>query len=262
MTPNPDSSSPPLIRRVVALGASNLTMGFAAAVSTARAGWGRDVEVFAAFGHGRSYGVSSCVVCRTLPSIVGSGLWRELESRPPAPTRGLITDVGNDILYGFSCEQILAWVAESFDRLHRVTRDVVVTDLPLASIRRLSSLKFLFLRGILFPPCRLSLAQTIDGAERLSAGLAAMAKERGARFVTPDPSWYGFDPIHIRATARARAWRTILGSPAEMRGGLGATWEAAKLALLTPERRWLFGVERVKAQAGVALRAGGKVWLY
>jgi hypothetical protein len=44
------------VRRVVALGASNLTRGFHAVVSVARAAWGPEVEIVAALGHGRSYG--------------------------------------------------------------------------------------------------------------------------------------------------------------------------------------------------------------
>ena len=44
------------IRRVVALGASNLTRGLHTVVSTARTEWGPDVEVLGALGHGRSYG--------------------------------------------------------------------------------------------------------------------------------------------------------------------------------------------------------------
>ena len=127
------------VARVVALGASNLTRGFQTVVSTARAAWGPGVEVLAALGHGRSYGARSQLVFRTLPGILDSGLWPELESRSPAATRALVTDVGNDILYGFSAERTLAWVEEALRRLSRVTHDIVVTDLPLASIRRLSN---------------------------------------------------------------------------------------------------------------------------
>jgi hypothetical protein len=117
------------------------------------------VEVLAALGHGRSYGARSQVVFRTLPGILDSGLWHELAARPHLATRALVTDVGNDILYGFSPEQTLAWVAEALRRLSHVTNDIVVTDLPLVSIRRLSRLKFLAFRSILVPSCRLSLAQ-------------------------------------------------------------------------------------------------------
>jgi len=65
----------------------------------------------AALGHGRSYGAHSKFVVRTLPGILQSGLWRHLESLSTVPTRALVTDIGNDILYGFSAEQTLAWTA-------------------------------------------------------------------------------------------------------------------------------------------------------
>src|SRR5688572_673653 len=101
------------VARIVALGASNLTRGFHTVVSTARAAWGQDVQIVAAFGSGRSYGVHSRVLIRTLPGILESGLWRQLEFFSAAPTRALVTDVGNDILYGFSASRILAWVGEA-----------------------------------------------------------------------------------------------------------------------------------------------------
>jgi len=82
-------------RRVVLLGASNLTRGISTAVETARLQWGRPLDVMAALGHGRSYGLASRLLCRTLPSIVECGLWPALAARPPAPTAALVTDVGN-----------------------------------------------------------------------------------------------------------------------------------------------------------------------
>ena len=170
------------VGRVVVLGASNLTRGFQTVVSTARAAWGPSVEVLAALGHGRPYGAKSRLLVRTLPGILESGLWRGLESRPQAPTRGLVTDVGNDILYGFSAEQTLTWVAEALSRLRRFTRDIVVTDLPLASICRLSKAKFLVFRSILVPSCRLSLTQVLERAERVNAGLAELSAAHGAKF--------------------------------------------------------------------------------
>ena len=107
------------ITRVVALGASNLTRGFETVVSSARTAWGREVEVLGALGHGRSYGVESRLIVRTLPGILQSGLWDTLASLPPAATRGLVTDIGNDILYEFPAPTILEWVEEAVDRLHK-----------------------------------------------------------------------------------------------------------------------------------------------
>lgn len=250
------------VGRVVAMGASNLTRGFQTVVSTARAAWGPDVEVLAALGHGRSYGARTRFVFRILPGILESGLWRELERRPQVPTRGLVTDVGNDILYGFSADQTLAWVAEALARLRRVTNDLVVTDLPLANIRTLSGPKFATLRSILVPSCRLSLRQVIDTGERVNTGLAQLAAANGARLVRLDPAWYGFDPIHIRPSLWRRAWQTILGSQAMADGRSLSAWESVRLYLMPPERRWLFGVEQFTPQSGAQAAAGGRVWLY
>ena len=250
------------VSRVVALGASNLTRGFQTVVSTARDAWGPGVEVLAALGHGRSYGARTQFVCRILPGILESGLWSELQSRPRTPTRGLVTDVGNDILYGFSAHQTLSWVEEALDRLSRVTQDIVLTDLPLASIRRLSSLRFLALRSILAPSCRLSLARVLEAAERVNEGLARLSAARRAKFFRLDPAWYGLDPIHIRPSLWCSAWQQILGPQPQASSNGFSTVESLQLYFMRPERRWMFGVEQFTPQSGVALPSGGRVWLY
>jgi len=250
------------VGRIVALGASNLTRGFQTVVSTARDTWGPQVEVVAALGHGRSYGIPSRLAVRTLPGILESGLWRELESRPGVRTRGLVTDVGNDILYGVSPEQILAWVEEAIRRLRRFARDLVLTDLPLTSIRRLSRGKFLLLRSLLVPACRLSLEEVLERAERLNAGLGDLAAAQDVRLFRLKPEWYGFDPIHIRPRLWRPAWQEILGGESVGSSGPRPRFEGLRLYTLRPERQWLLGIEQLTPQPGVALRFGGRVWLY
>lgn len=184
--------------RIVALGASNLTRGFHTIVATARSMAGPHAEVVAALGHGRSYGMASRLLVRTLPGILESGLWRQLEVLPPAPTRALVTDVGNDVLYGMPADRIVAWVDEAIARLQRITGDIVLTDLPLARARRLTRVEFLAFRSIVVPQCRLSLAEVLETAERVNEGLETIAAARGVSFFRLKPEWYGADPIHIR----------------------------------------------------------------
>ena len=253
---------PDKVERVVALGASNLTRGFHTVVSTARTVWGPQVQVLAALGHGRSYGTRSLFMFRSLPGILESGIWRELESHPEVRTRALVTDVGNDILYSFSSARILEWVEEAIVRLQRYTKEIVLTDLPLESIRRLSRTKFLAFRSILVPSCRLSLVQVLQTSEKVNDGLAALATAHGIRFFRLNPAWYGFDPIHIRPMVWRTAWQEILGC--DDAGTVdGSSWsEGLKLYLLPPERRRVFGFERFNDQSGVALPLGARVWLY
>ncbi|MBS0155909.1 MAG: hypothetical protein JSS38_15035 [Nitrospira sp.] len=248
--------------RIIALGASNLTRGFRTIVSTARSVWGPEVEILAALGHGRSYGAPSQFLFRTLPGILKSGLWAELEQRPPTTTRALVTDIGNDILYGFSVERTLSWAEEALRRLARVTQDIVLTGLPLASVYRLSQFKFLAFRSMLVPSCRLTLGQVIDRAEDVHEGLVTLSSVYGAKFFQLDPAWYGFDPIHVRPSYWRTAWQEILGERVPGPREAQAVVEAVRLYLMRPERRSFFGIEQVTPQSGVALRSGGQVWLY
>jgi hypothetical protein len=249
---------------VVVLGASNLTRGLQAVVATARGRWGRDVEILAALGLGRSYGMPSRVLVRTLPGILHSGLWTELKRRPPVPTRAIVTDVGNDILYGASPGQILAWVDECLSRLSEHTADITVAGLPVHSLQRLSTAKFLFFRSILFPRCRLSQPQVLEAVQEVAEGLARLAEARRLRFVPLEPEWYGFDPIHFRLGRWYSAWQQILAGEAAAPGPRErvALLETAHLYSLFPEEQWLLGLPQRKPQTGRPLKHGGRIWLY
>jgi hypothetical protein len=201
------------------------------------------------------------VLIRKLPGILESGLWPALDALPRLPTRALVADVGNDILYGVSAERILAWIDEILGRLQRLTRDIILTDLPLAGIRPLSPARFLLVRSILFPSCRLSLGHVLGVARRVNAGLVELATVRGARLFRLDPTWYGIDPIHIRPAAWRSAWPAILGARAAV-NGRGSWREGLALCRMRPERRWLLGVQQFTPQSGVALPMGGRLWLY
>ena len=251
------------IGRVVAVGASNLTRGFHTIVATARHLWGPDVEVLVALGHGRSYGGPSTLVVRTIPGILECGLWRELESHPPAPTRALVTDVGNDIMYGYPPAQVLEWVDGCVARLQQFTPDVVVTSLPRAATTGLPAARYVLLRSVFFPRCRLTLEDILRIGREVDRGLETIAAERGATFRRLRPEWYGLDPIHIRPRMWRAAWQEILCGSDPPVGGPPASWaEAVRLYAMPPERVSYFGVERRTRQRGAALGRGGRVWLY
>lgn len=239
--------------RLVALGASNLTRGLHSLLGQARRAWGEDTRLLAALGHGRSYGQTSRFLVRSLPGILDCGLWRSLAARPAEPTRALLTDVGNDILYGQPPEQVLAWVETCVDRLQRVTPDITVTDLPLAGIRGLTPARYLFFRSLFVPSCRLTLAETQRRSEQVAEGLAEMAGRRALRLVRLRPEWYGLDPIHFRPRVWATAWREIAGCPEASAAGpasgrRAARAEALRLYLAPPERMRLAGFERRRQQ--------------
>lgn len=214
-----------------------------------------------ALGLGRSYGITSSVLGRGVPGILESGLWAAVDGMPPATTIGLVTDVGNDIMYNVEVPQILAWVTEAVTRLERHATSIVIAGLPVEGERQLTEWQFRWLRHILVPSCRLTHDELRRRAGQVNDGLRALAAERGHRFESLDSSWYGFDPIHIRYRHWRTAWARILGVPA------GTAWrgslpEAVRLHLRRPEREWFLGMERRRAQHGARLTGGGRVWLF
>ena len=246
--------------RVIALGASNLTRALPTVVSTARAAWTPDIEFVSALGLGRSYGIKSSVLGRSVPGILESGIWAELDAMPAAPSVGLITDVGNDIMYNVEVPQILDWIRESARRLEQHTSSVTIAGLPVEGERTISEWQFRFLR-VIVPSCRLSLDELHRRARLVNDGLRATAAERGHRFVELDSMWYGFDPIHFRYRHWDNAWTRILGvSPgAPPRGSLA---EAIRMHLQRPQQQWLFGKQVGRALQGHPLSGGGRLWLF
>ena len=261
----PAGAFPRSARRFVVLGASNVNRGFSSLVETIGHTWGRPLDILAAFGSGRSYGLPARLLWRTLPGIGTCGLWEALERRPAAPTAALLTDVGNDILYGVSVPEIAGWVEECVDRLQRIGARIVLTPLPLCSVARLSPARFQMLRNILFPGRRPSYAAIMERVNDLDRHLRTLAQQRGLLLAEPQAQWYGFDAIHVRYRHFPTAWRTILGplreetTPPEG-NVLSCPW--FHRLRWAPEQRWVFGKDRHTAQPVARWADGSTLALY
>lgn len=253
-------------RRVVLLGASNLTKGIGTVLETACRLWGRPLEVLGALGHGRSYGRSSSILGRRLPGILECGLWQELARAPFVPTAALVTDIGNDLLYEEPVEAIIEWVAQCLDRLATAQARTVVTLLPVENLRTLSRARFQLMRTIFFPHSRIGLEEVSRRAHALNEALSRLAGARGFALVPHRAAWYGFDPIHIKLRHRPAAWREILAC-------WSATSESAEparssmartlyLCSRTPERRRVLGFEQRGRQPAARLGDGTTLAVY
>jgi hypothetical protein len=111
-----------------------------------------------------------------LPGIAACGLWEALARRPPVPTAALVTDIGNDLLYDVPVPQIAAWVEACLERLSRTETRVVLMPLPLCSVATLSRARFLVMRSVLFPGCRLPYATLLERTSELDRRLRLLAQ--------------------------------------------------------------------------------------
>jgi hypothetical protein len=265
--------SPPDLppRRVILLGASNLTRGIATVIDACHRRWGEPLDCLAALGHGRSYGARSTVLGRTLPSIQSCRLWTALEERPTVPTAALVTDIGNDVMYEAPVEKIVEWVTRCFDQLDRYGARIVMTRLPVANIDRVPEWKFRVLRRLMFPRGRIPYAAIAARARELDERLSEVATRRGIAQVRQDPAWYGWDPIHFRSSAWPEVWHRVLSGWGHDSHQNGPNEPAATnpplsrllyLRTRTPDERWLLGFEQRGQQPCARLSEGTIVSYY
>ncbi|QDT92105.1 SGNH/GDSL hydrolase family protein [Gimesia algae] len=219
-------TSPPLIL----LGASNLTRDFPLILRLLQSSMPSPLDIYTAMGHGRSYGNWSRVLYRALPGIARCELW---DAFPPALTgnttpRALLTDIGNDLIYGQSTETILGWVEQSIQRLKQHQAQITITLLPEASLARLSTWRFELTRRLFFPNNPASLSDLTGKVRDLNQSLLALADQDQISVVAAPLEWYGFDPIHYRYSQRVSLWKTILSH-----------WDLPELSRMTAHNHWL-----------------------
>ena len=192
----------------IVLGASNVSRGLARLAAIVHQRAHGPVDLVVAAGHGRSYGVNSRVALRRLPSILGSGLWRALDRDAAARPVALLTDIGNDLLYGFPARLVADWVGECLRRLSDLGARTAITRLPLASVAAVGPARYRAFRAVFVPGCRLSLAAVREATAELDARIAALAGEHAATLLEQPGDWYGLDAIHLRRRHLDALWHT------------------------------------------------------
>ena len=197
-------------QRVVVLGASNVTRSITAIFQSLTNSYDAPIELLAAHGHGRSYGIETSVLGRRLPSIRDCGLWNALERRVPRPAKVLLTDIGNDLIYGSAVDTVFGWVCDCVDRLASAENEIAVAQLPVVNFERITPRMFAVMKQIFFPSCEVDLSTLLERAREISELLEKEFSERSIRIIEPIASWYGWDPIHVRRRCWSEAWPVIL----------------------------------------------------
>lgn len=259
--------SPALANRLILLGASNLTMSLYTVIELLQQRVGGPSDVLIAAGHGRSYGEPSQIMFRELPGIISSGLWKRLDRAIERPTYALLTDIGNDIPYGYTAQQILGWVNCCVNRLQRQAVHVVVTNVPIASIETISEWRYKILRPLLFPSCRLSRNEVIERARAVHQGLVEMAVSKRFELLELSSDWLGSDAIHIRIGKRSTFYRYVAEQfPASREIQCSLTGKKPWLSILGQRPRFaykkVFGQEQYSRQPSAQLTDGTIISMY
>lgn len=251
-------------RAVVVLGASNVSRGLARLVASTRGRVAAPADLFVAAGHGRAYGVSSRVGLRRLPSILASGLWRALDREGITQPLAVLTDVGNELLYGLGVSAVASAVREAAKRLADRGARLAITGLPIASIGRVGPVHYRLLRTLYVPGCLLSLAEIKDASRWLDDELRAIAADTGAVFLEQPGDWYGLDAIHVKRSWLDALWHRVCDAwtlPAATTRPRATLADWAVLGSRAAEVRSLGRITRLTRQP-VIDRDVLRVWMY
>ena len=142
------------MQTIVIIGASNVTLSLPVIWSTLRRSLCDPFRLVVAAGHGRSFGMPNTVLGRTLPGILECGLWEALDKLDKldklddsTSIHTIVTDIGNDLLYGLNAAQTMSWVNETVERLSDRSQKILITGLPIDSLNSLSKQRFDFFRS-------------------------------------------------------------------------------------------------------------------
>ena len=249
---------------VVVLGASNVSRGLARLAAIARGRTGAPLDLLVAAGHGRGYGVSTRVWQRRLPSILASGLWRAVERERLESPFAVVTDVGNELLYGLGVAAVAGAVREAARRLADRGARLVITGLPLAGIDRVGAARYRLLRTLYVPGCLLGIAELKEAACWLDEELRAIAADAAATYIEQPADWYGFDALHLRRHRLDDLWHRVCdawGMPPATVSPAATWWDWAVIGSQGAEVRSLARVTRFTPQPAIR-RDGLRLWMY
>jgi hypothetical protein len=209
--------------------------------------------------------MDSSVLGRKLCGILQSGLWHDLQRREPLPAAALVTDIGNDLVYGASAEQTLEWVEACVAQLRPHVERLVITLLPIDNLEALGQQSFVFFRTLLFPRSRLTLDAALQRTHQINERLVGFAGRYRAYVIRPQTEWYGMDPIHVMRRRYPQVWQRVFTCwcdgriPDAGRAGISTWWRYRRLRPL--ERRW-FGMLQRCPQPALRTPHGMQISLY
>ncbi len=241
----PEESDNRFASTAVLLGASNLSLAWPRVVPQLERRLSAPRKVLTAHGMGRSYSAKRCrFVFRQLPGILESGIWNALtETSTAVPTFALLTDFGNDLVFGSPPDDVAAAARECIDRLRasNAATHIVMTRPPLSTVQALSGFRFSFFRNVLFPKCRMSLAEIRTAVEELDRLIVELATDTEVSLIEPAAHWYGLDPIHVLRQYQTDAFSLMMDAwnlPSPVRESQPVRWVRP-----AAETRWRFGRE-------------------
>ena len=205
---------------LILLGASNLSRGCFAFSSYMKAClYPRPVEVLIASGPGRGYHAPGGLLHVNYPPICSSDIFEVAHDKMKSGSQvvALVTDIGNDIMYGVSAERLIETIQQIFSRLQSMNAKVFYTTLPVAFEKGIHPIWFYVLRSLLLPFSRVSFDEATAGIIATNSFLRGAASEN-LHLISDMNRFLGYDEIHYGWLRSHGAWSHVARVMLEIMG--------------------------------------------
>tara|TARA_B100000686_G_C16670785_1_gene906329 strand:+ start:336 stop:1088 length:753 start_codon:yes stop_codon:yes gene_type:complete len=198
--------------RFVFLGASNLARGHRALAQCLESVLQpQSSEFFFALGPGRAYRANGGILFHRYDSIETCGVL-ERAGRDIDRTSSLtvlLTDIGNDIMYGVPVEELIECLEGILQKLGDLEADIHVSPISSWLERQLDPVRFNILKALFYPKSGMTYPSTIDALIRINRYIRT---EIRATIIEGLDAFVGLDKIHYSFFRSGSAWTRVAKS--------------------------------------------------
>lgn len=193
------------------LGASNLARGYSALADCFVASLAPNrVEILHAMGPGRGYCAEGGFLKIKYPPIGASGILDSISAGEETPRQviALITDIGNDIMYGVSASEITACLSALLKQFSALDAEVFLQPIPIDLSEDVSENQFRVLRSIFFPNSAIDYEKAKEAVFAVNEFLRTHAGGR-VHLLPGVKEFMGIDKIHYSVFQSHKAWSGV-----------------------------------------------------
>ena len=206
---NSDLKKKPVL--FILFGASNLARSFyGLKLSIKRCIHPRPATFIHAMGPGRGYLGRGGILNTTYPPIIDCGILESIQKtrKPNQQIIALITDIGNDIMYGVHSEKIIEGLQNILDTLGEVTKNIFITPIPINLKNDIGEFYFRVLRCIFFPKSSIQYSQTLESIKIINQFILHSPNKK-TTVINGMEQFSGLDKIHYSFFKNHLAWAYI-----------------------------------------------------
>ena len=194
------------------LGASNLARSFhGLKYCIERCIFPRPASFVHAMGPGRGYVSRGGILNAVYSPILNCGILEAVRNKKikDQSVVALITDIGNDIMYGVSSEKIINGLQYLLNALGEFKTNIFITSIPVDLENDISELHFHIIRQIYFPKSPVKYSQASNNIKAINKFILQSSNKK-ITVINDMKQFCGIDKIHYSILKSQSAWSHVV----------------------------------------------------